>query len=62
MTSGHQVNLGVGPTTHRTVTAEDGMTTKTYTEVVTRAQNCADRWNLPRLPSAAALVLNQARM
>ena len=39
VTSGHQVNLGVGPTTiTATVTAEDGMTTKTYTVVVTRAQ------------------------
>ena len=38
VTSGHQVNLGVGPTTiTATVTAEDGMTTKTYTVVVTRA-------------------------
>ena len=42
VTSGHQVNLGVGPTTiTATVTAEDGMTTKTYTVVVTRAaQTC----------------------
>ena len=42
VTSGHQVNLGVGPTTiTATVTAEDGMTTKTYTVVVTRAANAS---------------------